>query len=435
MGAILLPNLSCSAQPAPTVDRTTEAKAFVALLAQGEFAKATSTFDATMLQALPETKLKSVWEGLIKQAGAFKQTGGARMEKTLRYDVAFITCVFERAQLDAKVVYNADGRISGLFFVPSTPLANDTPAPYVSRDTFDERDFTLGSKPWLLPGTLSLPKGDGPFPCVVLVHGSGPQDRDETLGANKPFRDLAWGLATRGIAVLRYEKRTREHAASLQPLPLPFTVNEETVYDAVDAVQALRSTPKIDDARIFVLGHSLGGMLIPRIAAQSNYAAGFIVLAGTTRPLEDVIIEQTNYLALLDGAKTMAEEKRIDAVQTEIDRIKKLTDADAADPAILFGAPASYWLDLRGYDPAASAKPIDKPMLLLQGERDYQVTMVDFDRWKSALAGKPNVTFKQYPTLNHLFMEGEGPGNPNEYSVPGHVAQRVIDDIADWVKQ
>lgn len=293
--------------------------------------------------------------------------------------------------------------------------------------------MTFGDDPWVLPGTMSLPKGDGPFPGVVLVHGSGPQDRDETVGANKPFRDIAWGLASRGIAVLRYEKRTKEHGQMLNPLPLPFTVKDETIDDAAIAFDALLKQERINSQKTFVLGHSLGGMLIPRIAERVPGAAGYIILAGTTRPLEDVILAQASYISLLDGSTSVDEQKQIDDIQTELNRIKKLSQGDASDPNLIFGAPASYWLDLRSYDPAWNATQIDKPLLVLQGERDYQVTISDFARWKELLSGKANVTLKTYPGLNHLFVQGIGPSSPSEYASPGHVSQLTIVDIAAWI--
>lgn len=102
---------------------------------------------------------------------------------------------------------------------------------------------------------------------------------------------------------------------------------------------------------------------------------------------------------------------------------------------VIFGVPASYWLDLRGYDPAESAKTLKQPMLILQGERDYQVTMEDFKRWNTVLAGKGNVTFKSYPGLNHLFIAGTNRSTPLEYEQPGHVDVRVVEDIASWIKK
>ncbi len=103
----------------------------------------------------------------------------------------------------------------------------------------------------------------------------------------------------------------------------------------------------------------------------------------------------------------------------------KSPDLSPSTPAseLPFGAWGGYWLDLRGYDPAESARDIARPILVLQGERDYQVTMADFQRWEDALSGMPNVTLKTYPDLNHLFITGTGKSVPSEYELPGHVSQ------------
>ncbi|MGH9411173.1 MAG: hypothetical protein ACRD1V_17155, partial [Vicinamibacterales bacterium] len=110
-----------------------------------------------------------------------------------------------------------------------------------------------------------------------------------------------------------------------------------------------------------------------------------------------------------------------------------LTPADAAAHKVVFHAPASYWLDLRGYDPPTAAKAVKQPMLILQGERDYQVTMDDFAKWKAALGSRPNVAFKSYPALNHLMIAGTGKSLPAEYNTPGHVDAHVVEDIAAWL--
>ena len=278
-----------------------------------------------------------------------------------------------------------------------------------------------------------MPVGPDPVPAVVLVHGSGPGDRDATVGSIKQFKDLALGLASRGIAVLRYDKRTRVHASTMRDLGVR-TVRDETIDDALAGARLLGSTPRVDPKRIFVLGHSFGGMLVPRIAAAAQSSiAGFIVMAGAARPLQQALVEQSRYLAMADGTISAEERTQLDHFEQLAARIAALGPADTSKPDLIFGAPASYWLDLRGYDPPAAAVQVQKPMLVLQGERDYQVTMEEFNLWRSALANRADVTFRSYAPLNHLFVAGEGMSLPAEYNTPGHVSENVVNDIATWI--
>jgi hypothetical protein len=308
-----------------------------------------------------------------------------------------------------------------MFFLPGE-VAWQRPA-YSKPDSFREREVTVGEGQWKLPGTLTVPAGQGPFPGIVLVHGSGPNDRDETVGGTKVFKDLAEGLASRGVVVLRYEKRTRQYSAAMAALA-SYTVEQETEEDAIKAAALLRAQPEVNPKRVFVLGHSLGGYVAPRIAEGDGKLAGLIVLAGNVRPVEDLAVEQSEYLGLsADNLKT---------VKAVAAKIKSLEPGDEDSPPVM-GAPVAYWLDLKGYDPAALAKKLALPMLILQGERDFQVGMKDFALWKAAVGANKSVTMRTYPALNHLFVAGEGKGTEAEYRKPGHVAPEVIDDIAKFV--
>jgi hypothetical protein len=417
---------------------TSAGKRFVELLAKEDFAGAVAQFDDTMKTALPESKLREAWQTLQGQAGPFQKQLGVRATQLAGYDVVLVTCQFERMALDTKVVFDGKGRVAGLFFVPSHPAANASePPPYARTNAFREKEFTVGHGEWRLPGTLTLPTaGGGPWPVVVLVHGSGPNDRDETVGANKPFRDLAWGLATKGIAVLRYEKRTKEYADKFREQGLgQLTVQEETINDALSAVAQLRATDGLDPKRIFVLGHSLGGMVAPRIGRADPQITGLIIMAGClSHPLEDVVVEQTRYLLSLKGNLSAGDEAKLAELESTAAKVKKLTAADVSSSALLMGGPPAYWLDLRQHDPLAIAKGLKQPLLILQGGRDYQATPEGFDLWKESLGSQPNVTFKLYPKLNHLFIAGEGKSTPDEYEEPGHVAEAVVTNIAEWIK-
>lgn len=411
--------------------RVEMAKVFVNQLATGEFEKAVERFDKVMTKTLSADKLKQIWGGVVAQYGTLQRVTETRTEIVKQYHMVFVTGEFQRGKLDTKVVFTSNNEIAGLFFLPTGQYQ---PPRYADHSAFAESEIDVGKERWALPGTLSLPKGEGPFPAVVLVHGSGPNDRDETVGPNKPFRDLAHGLASRRIAVLRYEKRTKQHGLETASLSRSMTVKEETVDDAVAAVEFLRSHKDIDARRVFVLGHSLGGYLIPRIAAANSHIAGFVSLAGFTRPFEDLMLEQTKYILSLDGEITQEEKGEIEELEQQVARVKSPElSAETATKLLPLGVPVNYWLDLRGYDPAVAAKELKKPMLVLQGERDYQVTMDDFAKWKTALGPRDDVKFISYPKLNHLFVEGEGKSSPAEYSAPGNVAQVVINDIATWI--
>jgi dienelactone hydrolase len=422
------------AAPAPG-DPSSVATNFFDLLVKRDFSAAAKQFDKTMSAALPAEKLSQTWDSLIAQVGPFQKQLGVQPAEYGATKIVLLHCQFANAPIDVKVVLNGQQQVSGLWFQPGTAPTTAPAARYVNHDAFTEQDFTVGKAPWALPGTLSLPKGDDPFPAVILVHGSGPNDRDETIGAVKPFQDLAWGLASRGVAVLRYEKRTKVYPAQMTAQISNLTVKEEVLDDVIAAAAQLRTTPKIDPHRIVVVGHSLGAMLTPRIAALDPNLAGFVMMAAPTRPLEQLFLDQTKYLLTLNGPLDAAGHKQLDQVAAEVKRVQELKPSDAPSTTQLLNAPASYWLDLRAYDSIAACRSIARPVLILQGGRDYQVTTVDFEGWQKALTGRKNVTLKMYPALNHPFIAGTGKSTPSEYDKPGHVDEQVIDDVARFVQQ
>jgi dienelactone hydrolase len=416
-------------------DLKTMAKTLVIQLLKGDYSTAISQFDQQMKNTLTETMLRESWETLISDAGDLLQLTIIRTAEMEGYRIVFIRCQFEMNAINVQVVFNSQGSIGGLNFSPLEVKYN--PPAYVDESAFHELEVTIGSGKWALPGTLTIPEGSGPFDGVVLVHGSGPNDRDETVGANKVFRDISWGLASQGIAVLRYEKRTKEHAKKFTPeIIAHLTVKEEVIDDTIKAVQLMRTREEINSKHIILLGHSLGATMAPRIGQQDTELAGLIIMAGITRPLEDVILDQFTYIYSLSGALSDEQKAELETLKEKVARVKDPELSDKISPQELpLGVSPAYWLDLRDYRPAEVAKTLPIPMLILQGGRDYQVLATkDFEGWKKVLKSREDVSLKLYPQLNHLFIEGEGKSTPQEYGIEGHVNPDVIDTIVSWIK-
>jgi len=413
-----------------------KASGFIELLKKKDYKTAYGHFDDEMKKEISPEKLREIWESMTGKVGAVQKITGMRIEKKGKFDILFVTTKFEKYSFDIKLVFDPMKRITGMWFVLTKSAVKYKSPPYVKPEKFTEKEVVVGKGKWALPGTLSIPKGKGTFPAVVLVHGSGPNDRDETVGSNKPFRDIAGGLASSGIAVLRYEKRTKQHGMKMLADIENLTAKEETIDDDALAVKLLKKMKKINPRKIFVLGHSLGGMLMPRIAKAIPSARGYIIMAGTTRPLEDVVLYQYNYIFSLDGNISDDEKKELAKLKKQIARVKDPNlKKNTPLKDLPVGIPASFWLDVRDYKPAVEAKKIKKPLLILQGKRDYQVTMSDFRGWKNALSGRKNVIFITYPSLNHLFIPGKGKSKPEEYMKPGNVSRKVIQDIAGWIRK
>ena len=237
------------------------------------------------------------------------------------------------------------------------------------------------------------------------------------------------------MVVLRYDKRAR-----VQPMwyaNRSFTVYEEAVEDALSALTVLRQQTEVSVARTFLLGHSLGGMLAPRIADADGKLAGLVIMAGATRiHLPEQIERQFAYLQSIAGADSNQIKAAREQMEPGLARVRALTPADTADARPipgLGGTSARYWLDLASYDPAVVMRGLHIPALVLQGMRDYQVPPDQLDDWLRVVGPRQDITVKRYPALTHLFIPGQGAPSPAEYATAGHVDPQVTIDIAAWM--
>nr|WP_179459658.1 alpha/beta fold hydrolase [Stenotrophomonas sp. JAI102] len=389
-------------------------------------AAAEAMFTPEMAKAVPAAQLRSIWQSL----GDLRQRGAARSSAHEGMTIVVVPLTFAKGTLDAQIVVDAQQRVAGLMFKPAAAPAAPAPAPPADAP-YRESSFEVPTATGALPGTLAMPTGRGPFPAVVLVHGSGPQDRDETTGPNRPFLDVARGLAAQGIAVLRYDKRTKVRPQDF--VDRNFTMDDETTDDAVAALTALAGAPDIDPDHLYVMGHSQGGMLAPRIAQHSDKVAGLILWSAPARSLLTILPEQNRYLLGLRGGISAEEQAFLDKLETQIAAARGTADVPAKD--LPLGLPASYWRAFEQVDPVADARALKQPIMLLQGGRDIQVIDTDWQLWTRGLSRERSVSFRDYPSLNHLGIPGQGPGTVEEYASPGHVLPQLIDDVAHWIKE
>lgn len=400
---------------------------------KGKFEEAHSFFDVSVKDKITVDELKLFWLRLGNNLGEYQSVDGAKNTVQGEFFQVTLNCGFTRGSQAFTFVFNKAEKLVGFFVVPqdNNEAVYSSPA-YADTSLYSEKEIKIKFAGGEMAGIYTTPKGASNFPVVVFVHGSGPADMDETVGPNKPFKDLAAGLAAKGIASIRYVKRTMVYGHLFNKV---FTVKEEVTDDAMAAISLARTLPGVNKSRIFLFGHSLGGMLAPRIAALAPDLNGIILAAAPGRKFADVVYEQNKTFFEASGDTSAAGKKQFKETIEEIDRSRLLKLGDIAPDSIILSAPASYWIDLNTYDHLGTAKKIKNRILVVQGANDFQISVVDYNIWKSTLAANKNATFKLYPDLNHLLSSQKEKGNGQQYRVPANVSASLINDIAEWIKK
>lgn len=384
--------------------------------------------------AMLEAIVRSVPRGRTTRARVpvFMTAGG----RTLEVDVDpargdSVTLLF--GGVEFALVVGADGRLrSGripaqdvrIERVEALPEASfglaapDYSAPAGAPYTADEVRVPMHGR-FVLSGTLTRPKGKGPFPCVLMLTGSGPQDRDEAIAlvpGYRPFRQIADTLARRGIATLRLDDR----GTGASQGAFAGATSADFADDAEDALQWLTTTPGIDGKRLAVLGHSEGGLLAPMLVSRGVKVSALVLMAAPAWAGERVIREQNRY-----AAASRYRGAALDSVLRAADR--RVASAGVADPWL------GYFL---GHDPLPVAQQVRVPVLLLQGETDRQVTAEQVDELATAMraAGNRDVTVHRLPETDHLFLPDPS-GDPAGYMrLPTRtMPASTLGLLADWL--
>ena len=289
-----------------------------------------------------------------------------------------------------------------------------------------------------LKGILTLPENlEKPVPAVVFVHGSGSSNMDEKVMKLTPFKDLAKGLAEHGIASVRYDKRSFAHGRKMLKNG-NLTVKEEVIEDAVLASNLLKNDSRIDSEKVFIIGHSMGAMLAPRIDAEGGNFKGLVLLAGTLDTLEGVLFRQLDEMkngkSKIMSWGASAQEKKF---KKSFENLYELSDEEAKKIPYAGGVNLYYFKEMGEHRAADYLEKTEKPVLIMQGTKDLQVNVErDFGGYKRAFGERDNFSFRLYEGLNHCFVPAlydDISKATKEFSKERHIGDNIISDIAGWI--
>ncbi len=406
-----------------------KANTFFYYLEEAKYDSAHLYFEVTEQAKVSPESLKQTWEGIKVKLGKAQSLEAISSKVQGAFFTVTVEGKFEQGEQNFVLGFNKAEKLVGLYMPPK--LAAYVKPSYADTTKYVEKSVYLNTKGHQLAAVVTTPKNTSNFPILVLVHGSGPSDMDETVGVNKPFKDLAAGLAAKGIATVRYVKRTLLYANEFAGA---FTVKEEVTDDALAAIAMAKTVKGVDLKNIYLLGHSLGGMLAPQLATLAPDLRGIILAAAPARKLTDIIIDQNKYFFDLAKDTTAKSKKQFDDLMVDVSRSKVMALGNMKPDSAIIGLPVSYWISLNTQDQVATAKKLNKRIFVVQGGNDFQVSQQDYTIWDAALNKKKNANLKFYPDLNHLLTSQVEKGTSAQYQIPANVSEKLIEDIALWLK-
>jgi len=413
-----------------TLDMKGNAQRVIAQFNARQFEQVNTLLDYEMSRVLGENGLEELWDAFQMQFGELVKVHESVGELVDTLWVTRTKVDFEKKSWVLKIVFNKRANISGLFIEP-LKMPYQSPA-YADESLFYEYKKTLADPNFPVDGLLSIPKKAKQIPVVIIVAGSGPNDKDLTIGSKRIYKDIAWGLASKGIAVFRFDKRTYTYGKELAQ-KADLNIDDEYTKDVQLAVKLLQAQAEIDPNQIYVLGHSLGGHLLPYVAGKVKGVKGFIGFGANYSGLPELMAYQADFLSQDLPAK---QQEAYQELKQKALYARDRFSPNSPNDSLPDGLTTKYLLSLNRAAPKNHLKTLSKkPFLFIQGEKDYQVPTSELTKWQAAIYPMKNakVSFISLENINHIGAEELGKMSPVSYEKPGNVSPLLINEIAKFV--
>ena len=402
-------------------------EAFLLNIQRGKLDSSYFYLSAEVKQVLQAKQFNRIWKKTQSKFGKMTGFEFFNEERKDNLKIYKYNLFYKKDTIGISLTVFEEKEIKGFFLSPKNERVEYLLPNYCLQSRFQEIKDSILLNEIYVPIILTIP--NAPFSTLcIFIPGSGAQDIDATVGPNKIFRDISVGMSSNSIATLRFAKTNVTNNKDKNLI----TIEDEYLIITAKILEYIATNTLLKEKHIYIVGHSLGGRIAPNIAGQNKQTKGIILLAANSRPLDSLLIDQLKYISMIHENST---QDQIDIVVVE-KKMKYLRDSlttESNRDQLPFNIPASYWISLNHINPIKMIDSLNLPTLILQGERDYQVTMVDFKLFQQLLRNNKNVSFHSYPALNHLFLEGTEKSMPSEYLKFSNVPHYLILDITNWI--
>lgn len=398
--------------------------ALIEALFEKNYDEAIRYVDESMKSYFSPTDLAQLLEQGIAEHGNYVRNKEINETTVDGVKTIYYYTEFQKTMLDVKIEFSYSDKVTSMIFMIHKGFRKD--------NYFREEDLNIKSDTLIIPGSLLIPQSDNMKVLAILLHDAyGASDRNGTINKYQYLNDIGEGLYKKGIASFRYDKRGE---ITPELYDTDYTIYSDVVSDAINVVRHLKSMPKFKGYKIILVGHGLGGTLLPLLAdTLKNDISGIVMMAANARPWEEVLFDQYKYFYSLNPSPEF--KQQIERLEQKIAFLHSPGfNVNVSKDKLPFHI-ASFWNSLLKYNQIEQLNRIKIPVLILHAERDFRITEKDFTLWKEKSKNRTNISFRSYPLLNHYFMEwfDTRKSIPEEYYIETHVPDYVMKDIGKWV--